>query len=139
MEINVTPEEGQVLALLATRSFPPTTPEQIVAGVVERYIKGKKAAMDAEFASGPSEIERMFQIERDAAKVAAIQHIKSNPECTEEDILVLVTPMCTIINPAALMPVYVGGAFEKGMISENTFAAFKEFVLARTPEELMQI
>jgi hypothetical protein len=78
-------------------------------------------------------------LQRDAAKMAAINYIFVNPSCSDAEVLGAASAVAPLIDVQYLLGMYVSGAYEQGMIAENTFAAFREFILSRTPEELMSI
>jgi hypothetical protein len=84
-------------------------------------------------------IEAEFKRQRDAAKVAAIGYIYQNPGCSEADVTAIAGSQAPLLNGSYLLGMYVSGSFEQGYIAENTFAAFVQFILSRTPEELMSI
>lgn len=86
-----------------------------------------------------SPIEIEFKRQRDAAKIAAIGYIYQNPTCTEADVTAVAGSQAPLLNGAYLLGMYVTGSFEQGYIAENTFAAFVQFILSRTPEQLMEI
>jgi hypothetical protein len=86
-----------------------------------------------------SPIEVAFKEQRDAGKIAAISYIYANPNCAEAEAVAAAQAVAPLINAAFLLNIYIAQSFEQGFINESTFAAFKAFVLSKTPEELMAI
>lgn len=92
----------------------------------------------------PTMIDRMSQAElylrqmKEAVKAKAIAFIKANPECSLDDLMQSLTgadsAMLTV-----MLPYYIQGAAQAGIIPEATFAAFRDFVAATPEDELVAI
>jgi hypothetical protein len=72
-------------------------------------------------------------------KLHALAFIKANPACTLD--AVLADTSANLDDAAAalltvLMPIYIGGAFQAGLIAEGSFEAFRNFVAVH-PEEVL--
>lgn len=86
-----------------------------------------------------SPIEATFKAQRDQAKTTAIMYIYSHPDCTVEDVIASTADVAPMLNGEYLLNIYIVGAYTSGFISENTFEAFKIFILSRSIEQLMAI
>lgn len=93
----------------------------------------------------PTQIREISQADagiilmKDTVKAEAIVWIKANPNCTDYDLVAWIgaqygEPYAGAA--MAMLAIYVSGAYGKGLISEPTFEAFRDFVVATPVEEL---
>lgn len=105
----------------------PTEPQQPVDGLFPTQIK--------EISQVDAGMIRM----KDTVKVAAMAWIKAHPTCTETDLVTWIGTQygapyagaCT-----AMLAIYIQGAFAKGLIQEQTFNAFRNFIVLTPAEQL---
>jgi len=145
MEIILNSEQIKLIAEIIYRMPTPMlgskpTQDEYVQTIINSYLQEQREYIDREkLLSGPSDIERAFQAERDNLKTAAITYLFMNQNCTQEELITYLEPSETFVKVSAFITLYIQGSFEKGYCEENTFESFKTFILSRTPEELMLI
>lgn len=86
-----------------------------------------------------SPIETAFKAQRDAAKVAAIGFIYTNPACTSDHVIAAIAALAPMLNGPYMLGLYMQTSVANGYIETATFDAFKAFILSRTPEQLMEM
>jgi len=87
-----------------------------------------------------SVIDLDFQEKKDHLKKVGIQFIKENPSCTEEDLQNYLDNNFSAPDAALgkyLMIDYQEWAYKRELISENTFEAFRDFIV-ETPIEVLE-
>ncbi len=87
--------------------------------------------------SGISVIDDAMIEAKFALKREAIEFVKANPTASFEEVVALSAN--SLLNGAALLTLYQGGAFAQGLIPANTWEAFRAFLVAVPTERLMEI
>lgn len=86
-----------------------------------------------------SQLEQSLALMKDQIKPVAIQFIKENQGCTQEELLVDVSAKLTPLHgrlTEVLIYLYYAGAYEKSLIPESSFVALRDFIFATPIEEL---
>jgi len=92
------------------------------------------------FKTEASVIDLEFQERKDALKKAGILFIKNNPSCTEADLQAYLDANYSIEDASLgkyLMVSYQNWSYKRGLITENTFDAFRDFIVS-TPIDVLE-
>ena len=86
-----------------------------------------------------SQAELYFRQIKNSVKTGAITFIKTNPECSEQDLIASFETEQESAAMVLMLPYYISGAYGGELIAENTFDAFRDFVVATPVEQLEEI
>jgi hypothetical protein len=84
-----------------------------------------------------SEINESLVDDKDNLKTNFVTYIFTHPNCSYEECLISVGGQAQLVQAAALLNVYIGVCIQKQFIAEPTFTAMRDWMLTKTPQELM--
>jgi len=95
-----------------------------------------------EFKDTVSVVDKQFQDTKEFMKRKGMEYIKNNPFCSESDLYTYLDNNYNLVQSATakfLLKVYQNGAYERGLISNNTFEDFRDFVVNTPIETLLSL
>ena len=86
-----------------------------------------------------STVEKTFYTERNNIKMAAVRFIKYHPSCTITDLKAAMVDLGYLINLDNFLELYITHNFNAERIADDTFEAFRDYIVVTSVEELMGV